>query len=67
MNIWEILKAGEFLFILLIILMIIMNHFQVNMDQETALDGFYAAGDITGGKVKQAIVSAGDGARAGYF
>ena len=37
---------------------------KVDKNQITNLSGFYAAGDITGGKAKQAIVSAGDGARA---
>ncbi len=37
---------------------------KVNHNQETCVPGFYAAGDITGGIVRQAIVSAGDGARA---
>lgn len=37
---------------------------KVNADQETSVDGFFAAGDITGGKTRQAIISAGDGARA---
>ena len=33
--------------------------------QETNIPGLYAAGDITGGKARQAIISSGDGARAG--
>lgn len=37
---------------------------KVNRDQRTNISGFYAAGDITGGKARQAIVSSGDGARA---
>ncbi|MHA2252491.1 MAG: FAD-dependent oxidoreductase [Candidatus Kariarchaeaceae archaeon] len=36
----------------------------VDRAQETNVAGFYAAGDITGGIARQAIVSAGDGARA---
>jgi thiol-disulfide isomerase/thioredoxin len=32
--------------------------------QETNVPGLYAAGDITGGKARQAIISSGDGARA---
>ncbi len=37
---------------------------QVDRNQETNVPGFHAAGDITGGIARQAIVSAGDGARA---
>ncbi|MCE7735998.1 MAG: FAD-dependent oxidoreductase [Candidatus Heimdallarchaeota archaeon] len=37
---------------------------KVDKEQSTNITGFYAAGDITGGKAKQAIVSSGDGARA---
>ena len=40
------------------------NFIVVDTNQETKVAGFYAAGDITGGLVKQAIVSAGDGAKA---
>lgn len=36
----------------------------VARDQSTNVPGFFAAGDITGGIARQAIVSAGDGARA---
>ncbi len=36
----------------------------VKRDQSTNVPGFFAAGDITGGMARQAIVSAGDGARA---
>lgn len=37
---------------------------KVDKNQVTNIAGFYAAGDITGGKARQAIVSSGDGARA---
>ncbi|OLS28756.1 MAG: NADH dehydrogenase [Candidatus Heimdallarchaeota archaeon LC_2] len=37
---------------------------KVNRDQSTNIPGFFAAGDITGGMARQAIISAGDGARA---
>lgn len=40
------------------------NFIVADINQETKVKGFYAAGDITGGLVKQAIVSAGDGAKA---
>lgn len=40
------------------------NFVKVNRDQSTNISGFFAAGDITGGMARQAIVSAGDGARA---
>ena len=37
---------------------------KVNRDQSTNIPGVFAAGDITGGIARQAIISAGDGARA---
>ncbi|MHA2403926.1 MAG: FAD-dependent oxidoreductase [Candidatus Kariarchaeaceae archaeon] len=37
---------------------------KVDRTQASNVDGFYAAGDITGGIARQAIVSAGDGAKA---
>ncbi len=37
---------------------------KVDRTQSTNVPGFYAAGDITGGIARQAIVSSGDGARA---
>lgn len=40
------------------------NFIKVDRSQATNVSGFYAAGDITGGIARQAIVSAGDGARA---
>ncbi|MFX1254918.1 MAG: FAD-dependent oxidoreductase [Promethearchaeota archaeon] len=37
---------------------------KVNAQQETNIPGIFAAGDVTGGLARQAIISAGDGARA---
>ncbi|MFX1535384.1 MAG: FAD-dependent oxidoreductase [Promethearchaeota archaeon] len=37
---------------------------KVNEQQETNIPGIFAAGNVTGGLAKQAIISAGDGARA---
>ncbi|MHA2098690.1 MAG: FAD-dependent oxidoreductase [Candidatus Kariarchaeaceae archaeon] len=37
---------------------------KVNRDQSTNIPGFFGAGDISGGMARQAIISAGDGARA---
>ena len=37
---------------------------KVDREQKTNVPGFFAAGDITGGIARQAIISAGDGARA---
>lgn len=37
---------------------------KVGPSQETSIPGIYAAGDITGGIARQAIISAGDGAKA---